>query len=119
MGQYWRLINLDKEEKLQEVDGEWFDLYVTATQTDIHIIASNNSWAGDRIMLRDYEAGYFPPGVLTEEDEDLNRIGLRNFHNVSCNDVTVDWIPSNGESMIVLRNFNAREYITDRLFPRK
>jgi hypothetical protein len=119
MGQYWDLINLDKEERLEGVYGKWSDLYFHVTQTDIHVLASDNPWAGDGIILRAYDTSYFPPGVLTEEDDDLNRIGLRNFRNVSYADVTVDWMPSDGENTIVLRNFNAREYITNRLFPRK
>jgi hypothetical protein len=119
MGQYWRLINLDKQEQLEEVYGEWSELYTDATQTNLHVLASDKPWAGDRIMLRAYETAYFPPGVLTEEDENLNRIGLRKFRVVSYGNVNVDWMPSNGENTIVLRNLNAREYITDRLFPRK
>jgi hypothetical protein len=119
MGQYWHLINLDKEEQLEEVYDDWFEPYYDNTQTAIHMLTSNNPWAGDRIMLRSYDTGYFPPGVLTEEDKEIDMIGLQNFRLASYGEMTVDRLPSNGENTIVLRNLSAREYITDRLFPRK
>jgi hypothetical protein len=119
MGQYWKLINIDRKEILEGIDGKWAAMFVTATQTDIHILASDNSWAGDRIILIGDSASYFPPGILTAKEGELDATDIQKFRVTSSCNMTVDWMPSSGEHTVVVRNFNAREYITDRLFPRK
>jgi hypothetical protein len=113
MGQF---INIDKEEKLDEVFGKWTELQWVINQQKIHVLALGNPWAGDRIMVIGRDAHYFPPGILTEEEKDyLDGYECMQFRDaLRRGSVKLELL--RGENAIVLRNLSSREYITNRLF---
>jgi hypothetical protein len=120
MGQFFQLINIDKEEKLDEICGKWPELQWGINQRMIHVLALGNPWAGDRIMVIGSDADYFPPGILTEEEEeDLDAYKCIEEFRTARRKGPVNRTFLSGEEAVVLRNLNSREYITDRLFPCK
>ncbi|PVG01475.1 hypothetical protein CPB86DRAFT_871196 [Serendipita vermifera] len=115
MGQYWKLINIDRQECLDGVGGKWAEFGFSTTLDDIAILASGNAWAGDRIMVLGEYSYLFPPGILTEGEEEESSQNMLRWTEVYEKDF--NWSIEDGKNTTVVRNFNSREYITDRLFP--
>lgn len=114
MGQHWKCINIDKQESLA-VEGKWAEFGWTTTLEEIAILGSGNSWAGDRIMVLGDDTYLFPPGILTKREEKESSYDMLNWPEVY--ESGFDWSIKDGKNTTIIRNFNSREYITDRLFP--
>ncbi|KAG5651615.1 hypothetical protein H0H81_008020 [Sphagnurus paluster] len=136
MGQYWRLINIDKRqwlpsmlEKIQEIMMNSSHaslipyLVVPTTPVDPSVYGAEylGSWAGDRLMLiGDYngEGGY--PKLTTEEAEVFDEVNLyhaaEEWETVPHISLPDDPVAFAHDKVWVLRNLTQRYYVRSDAF---
>jgi hypothetical protein len=117
MGQYWRLINIDKKQEVKLTKfGEFYtDMEVPFLRDD-----RQYSWAGDRIILLGGSTEDFPAGFIEDKDtQDIPAGIIDTQDRFASNDNAASTFYCRGgyKKTSVLRNLCTREYIRADLFP--
>jgi hypothetical protein len=111
MGQYWRLINIDKRQRMNlgKFGESYFDTGTSAYLCDPDV---RSSWAGDRLILIGDYAQDIPAGIATDDDtQDM-------FTYEGGNSTRLAYPPHcYYRETSALRNLCTREYIRADLFP--